>query len=126
MGHQPEMSVHQPGVEAEVLEPRLQSGDVVAVHRRPELVAEDARSEPVGGLFQRAIRRFAHDAVDEQAPMLLERADGLVELEVEIVGGDVPARAQVLVRVRPPAPAPRARSGSRQPHLRGHLDADST
>ena len=98
VGLQPEVSVHQPGVEAEVLQPRLQGGDVVAVHRRAELVAEDARPEPVGGLFQRAVRRFADDAVDEQAPVLLKCADGLVEFEVEIVQRDVLAGAQVRIR----------------------------
>ena len=85
VGLQPEVAVDQPGVEAEVLQPRLQRGDVVAVHRRAELVTEGARPEPVGRFLQRAIRRLADDAVDEQAPVLLERAHGLVEFEVEIV-----------------------------------------
>ena len=39
VGLQPEVAVDQAGVEAEVLQPRLQGGDVVAVHRRAELVS---------------------------------------------------------------------------------------
>ena len=109
---QPEVAVDQAGVEAEVLQPRLQRGDVVAVHRRAELVAEGARPEPVGRLFQRAVGRFAHDAVDEQAPMLLERADRVVEFGVEM------SAATCLPVVRSASgfstsPAPRARPGSR-------------
>ena len=97
MGQQPEVAVHQAGVEAEVLEPGLQGGDVVAVHRRAELVTEDAGAEAVGRLFECAIGRLTDDAVDEQAAMLLEGADRLVEFEVEVVERDVPTRAQVRV-----------------------------
>ena len=80
---QAEVSVHQARVEAEVLQPRLQGGDVVSVHRRTELVTEDARPEPVGGLFQRPVCRFADDPVDEQTTVLLKRPDGLVEFSVK-------------------------------------------
>jgi hypothetical protein len=40
---QPEVAVHQPGVEPEILQPGLQRRHVVAVHRRTELVIERAR-----------------------------------------------------------------------------------
>ena len=39
VGLQPEVAVDQAGVEAEVLQPGLQRRDVVAVHRRAELVS---------------------------------------------------------------------------------------
>ncbi len=81
VGEQPEVAVYQAGVEAEVLEPGLQGGDVVAVHRRAELVTEDAGAEAIGRLFECAIGRLTDDAVDEQAAMLLEGADRLVEFE---------------------------------------------
>ena len=61
-------------------------------------MAEDACAEPVGRFPQRAVRGLANDAVDEQAPVLLECADGLVELEVEKVDRDMPAGTQVRVR----------------------------
>ena len=42
VGLQPEVPVDQAGVEAEILQPGLQGGDVVAVHRRAELMIERA------------------------------------------------------------------------------------
>ena len=113
MGLQPEVAVDQTGVEAEVLQPGLQRRDVVAVHRRPNWWAEDAGAEPVGRLLQRAVGGLADDAVDEQATVLLERADGLVEFGVERVERDVPAGGRSRVRAVAPAPAPPVPPGSR-------------
>ena len=126
MGHQAEVAVHQPGVEAEILQPCLQGGDVVAVHRRTELMVEDACPEPVRRFFQRAVGRLAHDAVDEQASVLLKCADGLVEFEVEQVDCDVPARAQVRVGAvhQPQRRECRPDLGDRTPAVT--VDADST
>ena len=80
---QAEVAVDQSGVEAEVLQPGLQRRDVVAVHRRTELVIERARTQAVRSFFQRTVSRLADDAVDQQAAVLLERAHGVVEVVVE-------------------------------------------
>src|SRR5436190_23794307 len=76
---QAEVSVDEAGVEAEVLQSRLQRGNVVAVHRRAELVIERTGAQPVGGLFQGTESRLTDNAVDEQTTVLLKRAHSVVE-----------------------------------------------
>jgi hypothetical protein len=97
VGLQAEVAVDQAGVETEVLQPRLQRGDVVAVHRRTELVIQCAGAEPVRGFFERAVGRLADDAVHQQAAMLLKRPHRVVELLVEDVDRDVPAGTEIRV-----------------------------
>ena len=105
VGHQgvvrlkPEVAVHKGGVKAEVLQPGLQCGHVVAVHRRPELMRQDARAQPVGGFFEGPIRGLADDAVHQQTTALLEGPDRMIEFVVENVERNVPAGAQILVLV---------------------------
>ena len=99
MGLQTEVAVDQVGVEAEILQPRLQRRDVVAVHRCAELMIQRARAEAVGRLLQRAVGRLADDAVDQQPAVLLERAHRMVELVVEHVERDVLAGGQVVVGI---------------------------
>ena len=94
---QTEVAVNQPGVEAEVLQPGLQRRDVVAVHRRTELMVERARPQPVRSFFQRTESRLADDAVDQQSAVLLERSHGTVEIVVEHIHGDVLTGGQGLV-----------------------------
>ena len=65
VGVQPEVSVDQAGVEPEILQPCLQGGDVVAVHRRAELMVQRAGAEPIRRLLQRAVRGLADDPVDQ-------------------------------------------------------------
>ena len=99
MGLQAKVAVHQGGVEAEILQTRLQSGDIVAVHRRPELVGECAGAQPVGRLSQRPVGRFADEAVDQQTPTLLEGAHRMIEFGVEAVECHVPAGRHIFVGV---------------------------
>ena len=99
MGLQAEVPVDQAGVETEVLQPRLQCGDVVAVERGTELVIQRARAEPVRGLLQRAVGGLADNAVHQQPAMLLEGAHRLVELGVEDLERHVPAGGQVFVGI---------------------------
>jgi hypothetical protein len=61
---QPEVAVHQHGVETEILQPGLKRGDIVAVHRSAELMVQCACTEAVRSLLERTIRRLADDAVD--------------------------------------------------------------
>ncbi|CKT41810.1 Uncharacterised protein [Mycobacterium tuberculosis] len=58
-------------------------------------MVQRAGPEPVGGFFQRAVGGLTDDAVHQQAAMLLEGTDRLVELRVEQLKGDVTARRQV-------------------------------
>ena len=95
---QSEVAVDQAGVETEVLQPGLQRRDVVAVHRRAELVVERACTKAVRSFFQRTVSRLADDAVDEQSAVLLERAHGMVEVVVEHIQSDVLTGGQVRVR----------------------------
>ena len=44
----PEVAVHQSRVEAEVLQPGLQGGHVIAVHRGAELMRQRPRTQSVG------------------------------------------------------------------------------
>ncbi len=83
VGLQAEVPVDQAGVEPEILQPGLQGGDVVAVHRGAELMVQRAGAEPVGRLLQRAVGRLADDAVDQQPAVLLEGAHRVVEVVVE-------------------------------------------
>ena len=99
VGVQPEVAVDQAGVEPEILQPGLQGGDVVAVHRRAELMVQRAGAEPVRRLLQRTVGRLADDAVDQQPAVLLEGAHRMVEIVVEHVHRDVLAGGQVLVGV---------------------------
>ena len=98
MGLQAEISVDQAGVETEILQPGLQRGDVVAVHRRTELMMQGARTQPVGRFPQRPAGGFADDAIDEQPAVLLKRSYRVVELLVEYVKRDVPPGAQIRIR----------------------------
>ena len=98
MGLQAEISVDQAGVETEILQPGLQRGDVVAVHRRTELVIQGAGAQPVGRFSQRAVGGFADDAVDQQPAVLLKRPHRVVELVVEHVERDVSSGAEICVR----------------------------
>src|SRR6478735_1585163 len=93
------MAVDKPGVEPEILQPGLQCRDVVAVHRRTELVIECARAQAVRSFFERTESRLADDAVDQQSAVLLERADSVVEFVVKHLQGDVPTGGQVVVGV---------------------------
>ena len=99
MGVQAEVPVDQTGVEAEVLQPGLKRRDVVAEHRRAELVVECAGAEAVRSLFQRTVGRLADDAVDQQPAVLLEGAHRVVEFVVERIERDVPTGGEVGVRV---------------------------
>ena len=95
---QSEVTVHQAGVETEVLQPCLQRRDIVAVHRRAELMVESACTKAIRSLFQRTVSRFTDDAVDEQSPVLLESAHGMVEVVVEHIHSDVLTSGQVRIR----------------------------
>src|SRR5947209_4120410 len=86
------------GDDVEILQAVLQRRDVVAVHRRTELVMQDAGTQSVRRFAQRTIGGFADDAVDQQPAMLLKRADGVVELVVKDVDGDVSPGVDVGVR----------------------------
>ena len=108
-----EVSVDQAGVETEILQPGLQRGDVVAVHRRTELMMQGARTQPVGRFAQRPVGGFADDAVDEQPAMLLKRPYRVVELVVEYVQRDVLSGAQIRIRA-----VQMAQRGQRQPGSR--------
>ena len=98
MGLQAEVAVDEPGVEAEILQPGLQCRDVVAVHRRTELMMERAGAQSVRSFFQRTESRLTDDAVDQQSAVLLEGAHRVVEFAVEHIHGDMLAGGQVVVR----------------------------
>ena len=110
---QTEVAVDEPGVEAEILQPGLQRRDVVAVHRRTELVIERARAQPVRSFFQRTESRLADDAVDQQSAVLLERAHRVVEFAVEHIHGDVLTGGQIRRPGYRSAPTPPVPPGSR-------------
>ncbi len=95
---QAEVAVDETGVEAEILQPGLQRRDVVAVHRRTELVIERACTQPVRSFFQRTESRLTDDAVDQQSAVLLKRAHGMVEFAVEDINGDVLTGGQIVVK----------------------------
>ena len=99
MGLQTEVAVHQGGVEPEVLKPGLQGRDVVAVHRRAELVRQRARAQPVGRFPQRAVGRLPDDPVDDQSAALLKGPHRVVEFVVEEVQCHLLAGGEVLVGV---------------------------
>src|SRR5689334_18921182 len=65
-------------------------------------MVQRAGAEPVRGLLQRTVGGLAHHAVDKQAPLLLKRADSLVEFGVEQVGNRMLAGGQVRVGVVQP------------------------
>ena len=94
---QPEVAVNQHGVEAEILQPGLERGDIVAVHRCTELMVQRACAEAVRSFFERTISRFADDAVDEQSTVLLEGAHRMVEIVVERIKRDVFTGGQVRI-----------------------------
>lgn len=58
---------------------------------------ERAGAQPVGGFLQGPVGGIADNAVDEQPAVLLEGAHRVVELGVEQLGRDMPARGQVVV-----------------------------
>ena len=98
VGLRPEHAVLPSRGEAQLNEPSLQLGDVVAGHEVPG----DVRQHPVAqlppGLLEAPEGLRPHDAVDGDATLLLERANGPVELVVEeggIARADVAAQAQV-------------------------------
>jgi hypothetical protein len=62
---QTEVAVDQAGVETEVLQPGLQRGDVVAVHRCAELVIQRAGTESIRRFLDRPVSGFTDDAVYE-------------------------------------------------------------
>ena len=105
VGHQPvvglktEVAVDQRVVEAKILQPRLQGGDVVAVHRCAELVGQGAGPQPIGSLAQRPIGGRSDNPVDEQAAALLEGADRVVEFVVEEVRCHLLTGGQVVIGV---------------------------
>lgn len=73
-------------------------------------MVQRSRAEPVGRLLQCPVSRLADDAVDEQATMLLEGADGLVQLGVE----DLEDTCRPVVRSSPaPSSSPNAASEAR-------------
>ncbi|SKY14964.1 Uncharacterised protein [Mycobacteroides abscessus subsp. abscessus] len=83
VGALPEDAVDESGVVAEVLQSALECGDVVADHGSRQSIQEHARAELIRRLAQRPIRRLADNAVDDQAALLLERAHGMVDIDVE-------------------------------------------
>jgi hypothetical protein len=97
VGLQAEVSVDQAGVETEILQPGLQCGDVVAIHRRTELMMQGARTQPIRSFPQRPVGGFADDAVDKQPAVLLKRPHRVVELVVEYVERNVPSSAWIRI-----------------------------
>ncbi len=83
VGVEPEDAVDEGCVVAEVLETVLEGGNVVADHRRRELIREDAGTETVRGLPQDAVGRGTDDAVDDQTSLLLKRPNCPVTRFVE-------------------------------------------
>ena len=88
---QTEVTVHQGGIEAEVLEPGLQSGDIIAVHRGTELVGQRARAKVIGRLFECAVGGFPDKPVNQKAAALLESPHGMVKIGIEVIEGHLPA-----------------------------------
>ena len=117
VGLQSEVSVDQAGVEAQILQPRLQRGHVVAEQGSTELVIQRARTEPVRGLLERPVGGLADDAVHQQATMLLKGTDRLVEFGVEEFEGHVPASVEVVLGA-----IQQAQRDQRRPDL-GHSSA---
>ena len=89
-----EQPVDPAGVEPQAEQSFLQLGDVVAADQVAGGVPQQPVAElPLGGV-ERGVGPGSDDAVDEQAALLLERADGDVELVVEDLGGPVDGRVR--------------------------------
>ncbi len=98
VGLRAEQPVGPAGREAELVEPALQLGDVVAGHQVPGDEGQDAVAELPARLLETAEGVRPDDPVDRDAALLLEGAHGTVELVVEErrrVGGDVAAEGQL-------------------------------
>ena len=97
-----EDAVDPSGVEAQGAQPPLEVGDVVAPERGRRVV-QQAVTELVARLDQRAPRLGAADPVDPQAPPLLEGADGgfgARPVQAGAVGaGLVPGRSQAGLQI---------------------------
>ncbi len=99
MGLQAEVAVHQSRVETEVLQPGLQGGHVVAVHRGAELMRQRPRTQSVGRFPERAVGGPADDPVDDQAAALLEGAYRVIELGIEDIQRYLLAGGEVVIRI---------------------------
>ena len=72
----PKDTVDLPRVEAEVVQPALQFGDILAPCHRPAVV-EEAVTEHVAGFVQRAPGVGTDDPVGIETPRLLEATHGI-------------------------------------------------
>ena len=81
-------------MEPQAEQPLLQLGDIVTADQVPGGVPQQPVAELPPGGVERGVGPGSDDAVDEQAALLLERADGGVELLVEDFGGPVDDRVR--------------------------------